>query len=144
MKIYPLILALFIGNACADSTPCAVPGAAPEIMLKDQIEKDTGLVTRKFPVPVVEVLSAVPAGDLLAGQLADAAYAAASKLPGGSILTRDDYFRIFTEAHPVLETVRYTYHFPDNKTNIYIAASLINDNECSVGSAGYITQQREF
>lgn len=86
MKIYPLILALFIGNACADSTPCAVPGAAPEIMLKDQIEKDTGLVTRKFPVPVVEVLSAVPAGDLLAGQLADASYAAASKLPGEAFL----------------------------------------------------------
>ena len=144
MKIYLLILALFTGNACADSTPCAVPGAAPEIMLKDQIEKDTGLVTRKFPVPVMKVLSTVAAGDLLAGQLADASYAAASKLPGGSILTRDDYFHIFTEAHPVLETVRYTYHFPNIKTNVYIAASIINDNECSVAFAGYITQRRDF
>ncbi|MRS15026.1 Shiga toxin A subunit [Enterobacteriaceae bacterium RIT691] len=107
-------------------------------MLTTVVKNDLGVALVEREKIAVEVLDLSPVSDVLARQLAKADSKA------GKGLSENDYYG-FYHAQGVLNlTAKYTYTNSKGKRDVFIASSLLNDDECSVRFNGYMTLSREF
>ena len=85
----------------------------------------------------VEVLSITPVSERFAGQLA----ITDSKTRIG---IRQDLFDSYYTNGAKSITAKYTFTNGEGKRDVFIASSLMNNDECSVRFNGYLTLSREF
>ncbi|WP_312312310.1 Shiga toxin A subunit [Atlantibacter sp.] len=140
IRRYVLVLAMlpFTGHATdLPGSECAGPGHYNEEMLLSAVSKD-GVKGIDRGKTKVEILSIEPVSDIFAHQLAQA------DAKGGNGLSVKDYYNVYYDKDVLNLTAKYTYTDSKGKRDVFIASSLLNNNECSVRFNGYLTVSREF
>ena len=129
----------------AKNNGCATIGAAMEVALFDAISRDLQIDTSTIlrNKTTVEVISISSVSKLYATSLAKLDYENAMA-KGKAIIPESAYFGSYYENHTQSLTAKYIYTNKEMKKNIFIASSLMNNDECSVRFNGYITLLREF
>jgi len=61
-----------------------------------------------------------------------------------NFVSLEEYREIYHEGNPRNLIVKVSYENKESKHNIFLASSIVNDDECSVRFNGYITVKREF
>jgi len=56
----------------------------------------------------------------------------------------EDYFSSYFDNGAKTLLIKYTYQNAAKQKNIFVASSLVNDDECSIRFNGYVTLQREY
>ncbi|MDW8844413.1 Shiga toxin A subunit [Erwinia sp. MMLR14_017] len=140
--IYIIITLPFFSYGAGSS--CAVVGASMEQYLFDSVVHDLNIdgavIERKETK--VQIINISPVSDLFAEQLA--------KTDGNAdknkkaLLKEGDYFESYYTNGAKTITAKYIYFNNKNKKNIFIASSIMNNDECSVRFNGYLTLSREF
>lgn len=141
IRRYALALAILplVGHAAdAPGRECAAPGHYNESMLSTSVKNDLGVALVEREKIALEVLDLSPVSDVLARQLAKADSKA------GKGLSENDYYGIYHGQGVLNLTAKYTYINSKGKRDVFIASSLLNDDECSVRFNGYMTLSREF
>lgn len=129
----------FAGHAAVDKADgdCAIRGRYFEQMLFSAVTKD-GVKGIERGKTAVEVLSIAPVSEVYARQLAEAD----EKADNG--LTLKEYYGIYHDNDAKSLTAKFTYTNSKGQNNVYIASSLLNNDECNIRFNGYLTLSREF
>lgn len=131
------------GHATVDKADgdCAIRGRYFEQMLFSAVTKD-GVKGIERGKTAVEVLSIAPVSEVYAHQLAEAD-AKADKGSGDGLSVKE-YFGIYHDNDVKSLTAKFTYTNAKGAHNVYIASSLLNNDECNIRFNGYLTLSREF
>jgi len=121
---------------------CAKTGTLMYTALTDAIVRDLHidramLVEKNTTVNVIDIS---PVSKLFAEQMANADYNKQAE----PWLSKEEYFDIYYNHGVKSITAKYTFKDIKGKRDIFIASSLLNDDECSVRFNGYMTLSREF
>lgn len=121
---------------------CAKVGASMYIYLADAIVHDLHIdrTALNEKETTVEVLDVSPVSELFAEQMADADY----KSQTGVKLKKEDFFEGYYTHGAKSITAKYTFKNANGQRDIFIASSLLNNDECSIRFNGYLTLSREF
>lgn len=142
MKILYAFFALLPFSAFAVTDSCAVPGSSVEMDMTRGVSKDLGL--KAITPPKMELLAVSPVGQALADQYAKADRATDLARKSGHALGYEDYFSSYHDNGAKTLLIKYTYENAAKQKNIFVASSLVNDDECSIRFNGYVTLQREY
>ncbi|EAA6410231.1 Shiga toxin A subunit [Salmonella enterica] len=125
---------------------CATVGASMESSLFDAIKNDLNIdvATIIKDKTKVEILDISPVSKLYAESLARIDYEKDRARNKVAMLDEKSYFDSYYENQVKSIVAKYTYINKDKEKDIFIASSLMNDDECSVRFNGYITLSREF
>ncbi|RPE04477.1 Shiga toxin A subunit [Candidatus Pantoea deserta] len=121
---------------------CAKAGTLMYIDLTDAIARDLH-IDRAMLVEkntTVEVIDISPVSKLFAEQMANADYNEQAE----HWLSKEEYFDIYYNHRVKNITAKYTFKDIKGNRDVFIASSLLNDDECSVRFNGYMTLSREF
>lgn len=132
--------------AHADNNQCAAIESYMELSLFDAITNDLNIpsdsiIRSKTQVNVLDSSSVSP---MLAKQLAHIDYEADKKGTGHALLSEKEYQSTFQGNGAKTITAKYTYLNSENKKDIFIATSLMNNDECSIRFNGYLVLSRQF
>lgn len=121
---------------------CAKTGTLMYTALTDEIRRDLH-IDRAMLIEkntTVEVLDISPVSKLFAEQMANTDYNEQAE----HWLSKEEYFDIYYN-HGVKSIIaKYTFKDVKGNKDVFIASSLLNDDECSVRFNGYMTLSREF
>lgn len=125
---------------------CAVIGGSMEQSLFDAIVHDLNIdgATIQRDKTIVNVLYMSPVSEAFAHQLAKTDSDSDRKRNGKALLPESDYFESYYINGAKSITARYTFINQHGKRNVFIASSLMNNDECSVRFNGYLTLSRQF
>ncbi|WP_312454977.1 Shiga toxin A subunit [Pseudescherichia sp.] len=125
---------------------CATVGALMEQSLFDSVTKDLNIrpdsIQRKKTR--VDIIDVSPISSVFANQLAHIDYESDKSGTGKAILSEEEYFSTLYDNGVKSITAKYIYLNKQNKRDVFIATSLMNNDECSIRFNGYITLAREF
>lgn len=138
-----LILAPF-STLAAVTDACAVPGSSVEIDMTRSMAADLKLNEQSIAPPHMELLAVAPVSKELAGQYAKESRDIELKRGNSVTLSYEGYFSAFHDNGAKTLLIKYTYENNEKKKNIFVASSLVNDEECSIRFNGYVTLQREY
>lgn len=129
----------------AHTTGCAIVGGSMETTLFNAISRDLQINTSTIlrNKTLVEVIDTSSVSKLYATSLAKIDYESA-KVQGKATIQEKAYFDSYYENNTQSLTAKYTYIDSDKNKDVFIASSLMNEDECSVRFNGYITLLREF
>lgn len=132
--------------ASAVEKTCAVVGASMETRLFDSLRRDLSIDTDtiEHDKTVVEVIDISPVSSVFARQLMEKRYASDIQRFGKGQLSKESYYEIYKDYAATSITAKYTYINNKGQRSKFIAMSLFNKYECSVGFNEYITLSREF
>lgn len=88
----------------------------------------------------VEVLAITPVSKIFAEQMATTD----SEMQTEIKLKKEDFFESYYTNGAKSITAKYTFTNGKGKRDVFIASSLLNNDECSVRFNGYLTLSREF
>lgn len=140
------LLAFMPVMSCAQNYPCARVGASMESSLFDAIAKDLGINTATIVKnkTKVEVLDVTPVSKVFAGSLAKEDYEKDRDSNGVALLDEQAYFESYVENQATSIVVKYTYVNDKGEKDVFIASSIMNNDECSVRFNGYMSVARAF
>lgn len=125
---------------------CAVVGGSMEQSLFDSVIHDLnidGAVIHRNKTKV-QVIDISPVSDIFAKQLAKTDSNADKQRNGKALLSEADYFESYYTNGAKSITAKYSFTNNKGKSDVFIASSIINNDECSVRFNGYLTLSREF
>lgn len=140
IRRYALALAFLPFAGYAADTPgseCARPGHYNEEMLLSALSRDDVKDIDRAKTRV-NIVSIARVSDVFAHQLAEA------DAKAGNGLSVNEYYKIYRDDDVLNLTAKYSYTNSEGKHGVFIASSLLNNNECSVRFNGYLTLSREF
>lgn len=142
------LLAFMPVMSCAQNYPCARVGASMESSLFDAIAKDLGINTATIVKnkTKVEVLDVAPVSKVFAGSLAKEDYEKDRDRDSNGVALLDEqaYFESYVENQATSIVVKYTYVNNKGEKDVFIASSIMNNDECSVRFNGYMSVARAF
>ena len=117
-----------------------------ELSLFDAMKRDLNINTSTIlkNKTRVEVLDVSPVSKLYAESLAKIDYEKDKARNKSATLDEKSYFDSYYENHTKSIVAKYTYININREKDVFIASSLINENECSVRFNGYIILSRAF
>lgn len=143
---YFCLLISFPCIAHAGNYGCATVGASMEQSLFDSVTKDLNIrpdsIQRKKTR--VDIIDVSPISSVFAKQLAHIDYESDKSGAGKAILSEGVYFSTLYDNGVKSITAKYIYLNKQDKRDVFIATSLMNNDECSIRFNGYITLAREF
>ncbi len=142
-KLFVLCLAAIpMLSWAADNTGCAKPGASMYNDLKTAIVRDLHIDAESLQEKhvLVEVLAITPVSEIFAEQLATTD----SEKQTGIKLKKEDFFESYYTNGAKSITAKYTFTNGKGKRDVFIASSLMNNDECSVRFNGYLVLSRNF
>jgi len=92
----------------------------------------------------VNIIDVSPISSVFAKQLALIDYESDKSGAGKAILSEEEYFATLYDNGVKSITAKYIYLNKQNKRDVFIATSLMNNDECSIRFNGYITLARGF
>lgn len=130
----------------AQDNGCASVGASMESSLFAAIQKDLkiDISTLQKDKTAVEIINTATVSEIYAESLAKQDYLADKAKNRELTLKESDYFSSYYENQTKSLTAKYTYINKSNKKDVFIASSLMNEDECSIRFNGYLTLSREF
>lgn len=141
-KLCVLCLAVAPGLSWADDAGCAKVGASMYVELTAAVVRDlhidAGSLQEKHAS--VEVLAIIPVSEVFAEQLATTD----SETQTGIKLNKEDFFESYYTNGAKSITAKYTFTDGKGRRDVFIASSLLNNDECSVRFNGYLTLSRQF
>ncbi|WP_261640141.1 Shiga toxin A subunit [Erwinia mallotivora] len=121
---------------------CAKVGASMYIDLTNAVVRDqhidAALLQDKHVT--VDVLEITPVSEVFAEQMAATDVASQT----GTRLRKEDFFESYYTNGAKSITAKYTFINAKGQRDVFIASSLLNNDECSVRFNGYLTLSREF
>lgn len=145
-KVIVCLLAGIPVTSYAQINGCATVGASMELSLFDAMKRDLNINTSTIlkNKTRVEVLDVSPVSKLYAESLAKIDYEKDKARNKSATLDEKSYFDSYYENHTKSIVAKYTYININREKDVFIASSLINENECSVRFNGYIILSRAF
>lgn len=145
-KVIVSLLASIPVISYAQNNGCATVGASMELSLFDAMQSDLNInpSTILKNKTRVEILDVSPVSKLYAESLAKNDYDKDKARNKVAMLDEKSYFDSYYENQAKSIVAKYTYINSGRKKNVFIASSLMNENECSVRFNGYIILSREF
>uniref|UniRef100_UPI00135851D2 Shiga toxin A subunit n=1 Tax=Scandinavium goeteborgense TaxID=1851514 RepID=UPI00135851D2 len=147
MKIIFSLVALICTPELSYAQPgCESVGASMESSLFSAIQKDLKIDASAVQKEktAVEIINIAPVSKLYAESLAKQDYLVDKAKNRELTLKESDYFSSYYENQTKSFTAKYTYINKSNKKDVFIASSLMNEDECSIRFNGYLTLSREF
>lgn len=146
MKIIFFILAFLPALSHAKNYGCATPGASMESTLFDRLSTDLKIDTSTVDEmkAKVEIIDISPITELYAESLARIDYDKDPDINKNEVTFKHIYFSSYYDNNVKIITAKYTYFNKQKKKSVFIASSLMNDDECSIRFNGYLTLSREF
>lgn len=121
---------------------CAKVGASMYIDLTNAVVRDqhidAALLQDKHAT--VDVLEITPVSEVFAEQMAATDVASQT----GTMLRKEDFFESYYTNGVKIITAKYTFINAKGQRDVFIASSLLNNDECSVRFNGYLALSREF
>ncbi|ENT4820030.1 TPA: Shiga toxin A subunit [Citrobacter farmeri] len=145
-KIIVFLLAGIPVTSYAQNNGCATVGASMESSLFDAMKRDLNINTSIIlkNKTRVEVLDVSPVSKLYAESLAKIDYEKDKTRNKLAMLDEKSYFDSYYENQAKSIVAKYIYINNNREKNVFIASSIINENECSVRFNGYMILSREF
>lgn len=147
MKIIFSLVALICMPVLSYAQPgCESVSASMESSLFAAIQKDLkiDISTLQKDKTAVEIINTATVSKLYAESLAKQDYLADKAKNHELTLKESDYFSSYYENQTKSITAKYTYINKSNKKDVFIASSLMNEDECSIRFNGYLILSREF
>lgn len=146
LKVLVCLLAGIPAITYAQDYGCATVGASMELSLLDAIKKELKVNTSTIikEQTKVEVVDVSPVSRFYAESLASIDYEKDRKKNRRATLDKKSYFDSYYENHVRSIVAKYTYVNNNKEKDVFIASSLMNDDECSIRFNGYIILSREF
>lgn len=147
--MFKLTACLLVGiplTGCAQDYGCATVGASMESSLFDAMKAELHINTSTIikDKTRVEVLDVSPVSKLYAESLAKIDYEKDKARNIKAVLDEGSYFDSYYEHQVKSIVAKYTYVNNDEKKDVFIASSLMSNDECSIRFNGYVILSREF
>ena len=150
MKNYTQLLLVFIAvsqsvNADAN-TFCLRQDGAIQSQMRSVMINDLGVDAKSLDDKKtrLELLSESKVSRVLAEQFAKKDLDKDKAKSDIFNLTWNDYLTTYTDDNVINLIIKYTFENKIGKKNVFIGSAIINDNECTVNTEGYVTVSREF
>ncbi|MFZ4835149.1 hypothetical protein [Rouxiella sp. Mn2063] len=125
-----------------EKNPCAIPASSVGISMTDAMLND-------FKISRSTIVENKTKMELIDNVKVDSAFsdfmAKEDKVKDtDNFVSLEEYRGIYREGNPRNLIVKVSYENKERKHNIFLASSIVNDDECSIRFNGYIIIKREF
>lgn len=142
-NIFILIPTLTMLDARAvDINPCAIPTSSIVIAMTDSMVADFDIPFESINRSKIEIklIEDMEVNESYGTYLANEDY----KNDKEHFVKLKEYEKIYTEYHPRNLITQISINNMEGKKNIFLASSIVNDDECSVRFNGYIIVKKEY